>query len=423
MLTIGDHLARIQRSVMESDRPSAWVISCLPGKTLTSKLGQRVLNSLVLALTHTNREVRTYASHGVAFHLWAIDRELTIRCINALATEATMVQDQWATESERPYGERMKYDQIESEVAMRVRDLFSGDIANDAYQKLDLTDWIGSEANHHILSILSGAPEEQLAIQAFERLVLILVHWWDEHDHSKSQRPERPFEVELSLTRLLEEFLLKTNRQKTASILQPILDAIDRHPREVSRILQGVITAECGLRQTGQFWAVWKLFASRICSASWLAHIDNEHPRGGDMMAAIFLTQYWKENVRHWRSLEGHSHHVHELFESLPPSSTILDNYVSFLYHIGEQSLPSSFERVANRLKAGNEQNMLKKGNTVFMLEILLSRYVYGRPIELKRDRGLRESILYLLDTLVENDSSSSYRMRDDFVTPISSEI
>jgi hypothetical protein len=63
---------------------------------------------------------------------------------------------------------------------------------------------------------------------------------------------------------------------------------------------------------------------------------------------------------------------------------------------------------------------MMKKGNTVFMLETLLQRYVYGRPLELKHQSNLRDAILVLLDLLVENGSSAAFRMRDDFVTPIS---
>jgi hypothetical protein len=60
------------------------------------------------------------------------------------------------------------------------------------------------------------------------------------------------------------------------------------------------------------------------------------------------------------------------------------------------------------------------EGNTVFLLEVLLQRYVYGRPLELKRDSNLRDAVLFLLDLLVENGSSAAFRMRDDFVTPVS---
>jgi hypothetical protein len=63
---------------------------------------------------------------------------------------------------------------------------------------------------------------------------------------------------------------------------------------------------------------------------------------------------------------------------------------------------------------------MLKKTDTVFMLEVLLQRYVYGRPLELKRERPIRDAVLSLLDNLVENGSSAAFRMRDDFVTPAS---
>ncbi len=63
---------------------------------------------------------------------------------------------------------------------------------------------------------------------------------------------------------------------------------------------------------------------------------------------------------------------------------------------------------------------MLQKGNTVFMLEVLLQRYVYGRSLALKRQGEIRKGVLLLLDQLVENGSSAAFWMRDDFVTPVS---
>ena len=54
------------------------------------------------------------------------------------------------------------------------------------------------------------------------------------------------------------------------------------------------------------------------------------------------------------------------------------------------------------------------------MLEVLLQRHVDRRPLELKRDERVRDEVLYLLDTPVENGSSAAFRMRDDFVTPVS---
>ena len=135
-------------------------------------------------------------------------------------------------------------------------------------------------------------------------------------------------------------------------------------------------------------------------------------------MAAIFLTLYWNENVRHWRSLEGHSHRVHALFEALPHNGVALERYLAFLYHIGEQSLPDAFARVAQRLRKGGVKALVKNEESMFLLEVLLQRYVYGRPAELKADHRMQEAVLYLLDALVEGGSSAAFRMRDDFVTP-----
>ena len=80
--------------------------------------------------------------------------------------------------------------------------------------------------------------------------------------------------------------------------------------------------------------------------------------------------------------------------------------------------MPQAFIRISRKLQAGNTRELLEKPNTVFMLESLLQRFVYGRPLELKKDPAIRAGVLALLDMLVENGSSAAFRMRDDFVTP-----
>jgi hypothetical protein len=137
---------------------------------------------------------------------------------------------------------------------------------------------------------------------------------------------------------------------------------------------------------TPHYWFLWNLFAEQVKRAKWLAHLDREHPHGSEVLSTIFLTAWWKDNVRHWRSLEGYAHNVDALFDALPPVWIVLDSYVRFLYHIGERSMPAAFVRIANALRRGNPADMLRESNTVFMLEVLLQRHVYARPLELKRE-------------------------------------
>jgi len=414
-----NHLARMQRSGMSGDRLSAWVLSALLGKSLDDRTRRRVLKSLSVALTHAVDEVRAYAASGVGSHLWVGDRELALRCVNALATEATLVQQAIDTESERPYPDRRQIDEIAAEAAALIRCRFEANpVSSDAHQTFDPTGWVASEANSRILTILGQAPSEPAATAAFRRLASVLVKWWDGDDEHDERRGGRNHQAEPILSRQLEDFLLRAPAAEAATILQPILEAVGRHPREVSWILEGLISIEDLHPATPQFWLLWGLFADKVRDARWLTRIDAEHAHGREMIAAIFLGSWWKADVRHWRSREGYADHVHSLFEDLPVSSTVLGDYVRFLYHIGEQSLPGTFIRIAKRLRQGEPGLMLRDGNTIFMLEMLLQRHVYGRPLELKRQPDLRSAVLELLDMLVESGSSGAFRMRDDFVTP-----
>lgn len=416
---------RMQRFSMEADRPSAWVVSALVDKQMDDELSERVRQAFVLAVTHSNDEVRIYATDGISRNLWESNVDLAMRCVNVLAYEAATVQSLWEAEQEKRYGERAEFEAIESTVGQRIRSLFYDDIPEDAYDKLDVAEWIGSDANCRILSILQRAPDNLTAINGFRRLAEVLAQWWDEDDERRrdGERRERSQNAEVSLPYMLENFVLRVEAETAAKILIPVIEAVDRHPREVSRIIEGIIAAEDRFPSKTNFWPVWQKFADRIKRASWLCDVDREHSDGAEVLSAIFLTQYWKENTRHWKPLSegapnGHTHRVHDLFDALPPTSILLDNYVRFLYHIGETCLPGAFVTIASKLQSGDAPDMLRRDNTIFMLESLLRRYVYSRPIELKSKASLRESVLYLLDTLVESGSSSAYRMRDDFVTP-----
>lgn len=416
--------ARMQRFPQSADRPCAWVLPLLLGKQLSAEQGSRVRQDLVVSLTHAIDEVRWYAAWGIGMNLWGTDGKLTLRCVNALATEARSVQRAAEVELKRPDEQRRPIDLIYAETATLVRQRFyqTDGIADDAHQALDPSRSFEAKANVPILTILGQAPTEPAAVAAFQRLTQTLVAWWDaDNDHRGDQhkRRQRNHEMEATVRGLLESFLLRTSADAAAALLQPILDAVDRHPREVQWLLLGLISAEDRQPNTAQFWSLWRLFAERVRRAIWLSDIDREHWYGSEMISAIFLGTGWKEEVSHWRSLVGYAGNIDALFEDLPASSTVLHDYVRFLYHVGEQSLPGAFIRVTKRLQRGNARQMLKEGNTVFLLEVLLQRYVYGRPLELKRRSDLRNAVLAVLDILVEHGSSAAFRMRDDFVTPV----
>jgi hypothetical protein len=420
-----DRIERMQRFSMAADRACASVVPLLLRKNLTSQQLERVRQAFAAAITHPIEEVRWYSVHGIDEKFWMTDRRIALRCVDAIATEARLIDTAWAKEERVPYSQRGDMEQISAKVTSTVRSNFwprtrflrSDPIKDGAHKALDIFEWHGAEALGRILAIFGKAPHDPEAIAAFERAAAGLVQWWDSDDRG-SRRRERDFASESAVSEVLQRFAMQTSDESAERILRPILDAVDRHPRHICSIVQGFTSSEDSNPNTAHYWFLWRLFAEAIKQARWISHFGDRHPSGTEMLSAIFLTLFWKDDVRHWRSLEGHAHNVHALFEALPPSAIVLDDYLRFLFHIGEQSLPQAFIRIADNLQRGTAQTMLRETNSVFLLEVLLQRHVYGRPLELKRDATLRRAVLFLLDVLVENGSSAAFRMRDDFVTP-----
>ncbi len=413
-----DQMSRIQRNNMSADRSCAWAISLL----VEFDDSQSRARSLVpVALTHPIDEVRLYAAWGVAANLWRIDGELAERCVNALALDARLVQEMHNAEMEKSCGQRRPVDELKRVAAEDVRERFSSDqVPQDSYGELDIATWFGAVANEQILAILGGSPEEPASVAAFVRAAQHLVAEWD-HDRScaERERHQRNYENESAIVRILEDYLLNAPIARCAEVLEPIVEAVERHPREISNLLLGLISAEDRKPRTEHFWSIWRPIADAVKQASWLQQLDREHAEGSGLISAVFLGSFWKDNVKHWRSLDGHIGEVDGLFDALPPVAIVLDDYVRFLHAIGSKSLPHAFRRISSRLVAGDSAQMLSKSNTVFLLELLLGGFIYGRPAELKGDRDTRSAVLLLLDALVERGSSAAFRMRDDFVTPL----
>lgn len=418
--------ARIQNFSMGGDRPCASVVPILVGKPLPPALKERIQKALVVALTHANHQVRAYAAQGIGLYLWQTDRELTLRCVDTIALEAASIQQAADAEMDSPRPDRTPIIDIEANATKDVRRRFSeiGGIPPDAHKALNPLLWYEAEALGRILAILEHAPIEVAAIAAFKKLAVDLVKEWEAQDDRRNQpneaHSERNYEAEITQTNSLVRFLMQASEAVGREILQPIAAAINNHSDKVQSLLISLIGVEDRHPNTSQFWTLWGILAAGVRTAVWLPRVDGEHSYGHSLISSIFLGTNWKPNVRHWRSLEGYADRIDTLFEDLPASSRVMNAYLRFLYEIGSRSLPEAFIRISGRLRQGTPRQMMSEKDSSFMLEVLLQRYVYRKPLELKRRDDLRLAVLHLLDILIEEGSSAAFRMRDDFVTPIS---
>src|SRR5262249_5128164 len=154
----------------------------------------------------------------------------------------------------------------------------------------------GANANGRILTLLANAPDDSDAVAGFVRAAQTLVGWWDADDDRdrERRRRERHHDAETVLSQRLQDFVMRTSAEAATSILEAILCAIDRHPREIHWIVQGLTAIEDSRPKTPHYWYLWELFANGVRRAKWVARLHNEHPIGGEMLSAVFLTSGWK---------------------------------------------------------------------------------------------------------------------------------
>ena len=410
-------LQRMQRDTMSADRHGAAAVVVLARRTLPESQTALVRRAFVSAVTHPVDEVRATALNAVDEDFWESHPDVAMRCVHALATEAIEIREEFAALA-RQREQARSFDEVAAAVADSVRSRFweANGIRDDVLPKLHPPDRFVSKAITYTLTVLGRAPSNPLAVAAFAEACQFVVDAWD--PRYKDRMDYGSGGTRLETLRLVEQFCMRASDENASQVLGAMLKAVDRHPDQVYWFVLGLTQIEDVQPNTRHYWYLWQLFADQVKKGKWIGQLERTHHPARELLAAIFLTLGWKDNVRHWRSLEGYSDRVHVLFDTLPFSGVVLDCYLAFLYHIGERSLPDAFVRVANWLRRGEVQELVENAESMFVLEVLLQRHVYGRPAELKADRRKREAVLFLLDALVEGGSSAAFRMRDDFVTP-----
>ena len=412
---------RQARGALQPDRFAAYVLPRVLSESTSEDGDPRICGALARALTHSVTEVVESAAEGIGHYLQGPWRDFAQRCVGAVARQASLIDELRTAQEHKAFG-GLRPDELIRKAVPNVRACIAGgdvDVENEL-ARLDLGGWRGQIAAQTILRILGYWTDSRLAMQFHGRVVSTLVEGWNEERRDRGRtigRRNHAFEVECA--QRIASFVLKAQATNALALCEPLFAAVGDHPRDIAQFVRSLILEEDRFEGETPFWDIWQAFAEQLCNASWIANLDSRHVIGEELLSIMFLGVEWKEGVRHWRRVEGQEGRIDVLVGRLPTSAAALAAYCSFLLQIGEHSLPNGFVIIADRLRAGTPSEMLAGGNTVFDLETLLRRYVYGEPLRLKSNPQVRTAVLRILDELVEAGSSAAFRMRDDFVTPI----
>jgi len=149
-----DHMERIQNNPMAADRACAFVLATLLRKPLDPTRVERVKTAFAAAVTHPVEQVRSYATWSIDDTVWASDRALALRCVNAIAEEAATIDKAQDAEEARPYGDRRDLGEIAAEATADIRARFwkNGGIAEEAHVALDISYGFGAHALERMLA-------------------------------------------------------------------------------------------------------------------------------------------------------------------------------------------------------------------------------------------------------------------------------
>jgi len=135
------------------------------------------------------------------------------------------------------------------------------------------------------------------------------------------------------------------------------------------------------------------------------------------MLRELFLGLDWAEQ-RDWLPLHGETHRLRAFFMQLPPMAQGFECYAYYLAKAGTPTLPDSLSDVATKLGEASGRSLLNE-TTIFYLEEILTRLIYGGDTRIRTEGSLRQATLAILDALVAAGSSPAFKLRDDFLTPV----
>lgn len=414
-------MVRHARGRIKPDRAGASVVSLLAVHERSTEAFDAVA-LLVLALTHPVDEVAAYANSGVGAFLGDQHRELVLRCAAAAAYRARLTAAFRHEQQELPYSERTRGRELVDRATPATREAIEGGglEASTELTSLHFDGWTNSIATRRILEMLGYHPEWEESRHFFLRTARWLAEVWTRDRRRSTGDEQRNYQFEHEALRSIARFSLKLPTEEARRISGPLVDAAVTNTREAADFVHELILAADGGGAGDCFWDLWQDIADKAASAPWTNRLEREHPYEATFIDRIFLLTYWKDDVKHWERLDGHAHRIDALAQRLPAATPCLLAYSRFLDTIGQQSLPAAFKVVGSLLERGDAVRMASDSNIAFHLETLLRRFVYSEPQRLKSDPGLQDAILGILDALIAGGSSSAYRMRDDFVTPLS---
>ena len=407
-------------SMVPASRPAPLAAYVLPKMLSYDTENVELISALAYAVTDPSLEVRLWACEGAATYLYSEHADLVFHCIGAVAMLGALFPS-----PERPLTFHSDPSLVleaqfhSASRTVRQRFLDKEIKAHDELERYQFTDRDRRQEALPLFALLKHLPELVSGRTFFANAVDYIVRSWDERRGNRFSRRDSDFETAVS--QQFAEFVLTLPPEAALECCKPFLDAVLSHPENISWFIMSLVNQEDQANIEGIptcFWPLWEAFANSISDEA----VQKAAGLGGsgyaELIGAVFFGGYWKDDIRRWTPIVGNEAVVDELVLKLRPTAVVLHAYARYLYNIGESALPEALNALAQVLRSCDARDVSSKPDILFYTEIVLQRCLYTHRSRIKGSPQLRESVLSILDHLVEAGSRSAYRLRDDFATP-----
>ncbi|MDB4963437.1 MAG: hypothetical protein JWP01_3436 [Myxococcales bacterium] len=381
--------------------------------------------ALESALTHAllteEHEVSRHAAASVGRHVWRNDRQLALSYATAILVHAQRRFE--ATSRRRSWPRDEAQQAMEGEAEMQA---VAEARATVAARSADMTrllapDYRKSPARfvlRELIEIFGEHAGDNDAFAFFAAVGVQLRSSWAADANSRSRQEEREtldYETEYLLENALGYFSLGLDPTEALSLLAPYAECTQHHPDKVAKFVERLVLQEDRRFAVDTFWPLWRAFAGSFVDLL-NTNRNVSATTVGEIAGSMFLDLAWKDTTTSWRSLTGREALLSEVFERIAPREETTERFAKLLTTIGGSLVPSILPVVATKVGATGAR---VTDATVRYLEQVLAKIVYAGESRIRREGPLRDATLRILDTLVDSGSSTGYRLRDDFVTPL----
>lgn len=198
--------------------------------------------------------------------------------------------------------------------------------------------------------------------------------------------------------------LIKDAFEEPFEVLAQQLKYLEAIPKMINRIINTLdwVYLEENCPYTERFWTLWIIFKERC--------LQTNRPY---MMDFLFLPIKWKETAIDWKPLRGKKQLFRELIVNY--GYLRIESSVKLLSGIGcTELLPEGINWLAGTLRLS--PGLITKIDSK-ELEKLVNRAFYRHGKEIKSDKELVADFLFLLDLMIDFNSSIAFLIKEYFIS------